>query len=205
MTRQILFLNGSLRRDSLNRRLGAIAARSLPATYEAVFGELTEIPHYDGDIDNRDAVPEAVQYLRHCISEAEGVYWSTPEYNYAVPGVVKNAIDWASRPLVPRSSLVGRPMAAAVATMSATNGVRALSDLKRFWSNAGGVTVPLPDVVIQNAAQRFRVASDGTETLDEAGLAMIELSVRCLIRVIESGVSEAVQENWTDYLSVLTA
>ncbi len=205
MSRHILFLVGSLRSESLNRRLAMVAAQHLAAPYEAVHFDLRAIPPYDADLDRHDAVPSAVSELRQAISDADGVYWATPEYNYALPGVVKNVIDWASRPLIPKSCLMGKPMTGAVATMSATNGVRALSDLKRYWTSVGGVVVPLPDVVIQDAARRFLSDADGTESLDPSALALVQLSVRCLVRLIETHVSDAACANWTDYLSVITA
>jgi chromate reductase len=205
MSRRILFLVGSLRSDSMNRRLSGVVTRLLPDSVEATTFDLGSIPLYNADVDQTDTVPDSVKALRQHISEADGVYWTTPEYNYALPGVVKNVIDWASRPLIPMSSLVGKPMTGAVATASVTNGVRALSDLKRFWTSVGGVVVPLPDVVIQNAAQRFITDDSGADSLDPAALAMLGLSVRSLLRLIESDVSSAIQANWSDYLAVLRA
>ena len=201
MSRSILFLTGSLRADSFNTRLTRIAARQLPAPFDAHFFDLAEIPPYNGDHEG-DSVPAAVTALRHAVSSADGVFWSTPEYNYGLPGVVKNVIDWASRPVIPQNSLVGKPMNAVVATISATNGVRALSDLKRFWNSAGGISVPLPDCVVNLAPSRF-VDDDGIDSLEPETLKMVSLGVDCLVRFIESGVSDAVQLNWRSYLKAL--
>jgi chromate reductase len=80
----------------------------------------------------------AAAKLPDAIRDADGVFWTTPEYNYAFPGIVKNAIDWTTRPMLPRHPIVGKPMNAAVATMSPANGIRSLSDLKRIWAAAFG-------------------------------------------------------------------
>jgi chromate reductase len=201
MSTRLLVLSGSLRAESFNTRLAHYVVGRLP---DGVVGEvqtLHALPPYDQDSDGPHA-PPAVHEFRERMAAADGVFIATPEYNYALPGVVKNAIDWASRPLVPRSSLVGRPMQAAVATTSPTNGVRALMDLRRFWGQVHGLVVPGPDCVVNQAHTKFSVDGE-VETLDAVSEKMVDLAVRCLLRVVHSGASEALQENWSDYLGVL--
>jgi chromate reductase len=190
----ILFLVGSLRRDSLNARLARVAAAHLPEGYEATFFDLADVPFYNEDLRG-ELLPEPVAQLRSAIANADGVFWTTPEYNYALPGIVKNAIDWASRPVSPRSSVVGKPMNAAVATISATNGIRSLSDLKRIWSNGGGATVTIFDFVLQNAPSRF-VTTDGAETLEPVALAAMQFAIDNLVRAVDVDAGEVMRRNW---------
>ena len=194
MNKNILFLCGSLRAASLNALTMRAAESLLPEGYTATYFDLTEIPLYNQDLDLEDGLP-AVMGLREAIRSADGVLWFTPEYNYGVPGVVKNAIDWASRPLFPQHCVVGTPMNGVVATMSATNGIRSLTDLRRYWSNIGGLSVPGPDCVIVNSYLHVSEV-DGVPTLDEETQAQVRLALRVLANVIESGASEAIVANW---------
>jgi chromate reductase, NAD(P)H dehydrogenase (quinone) len=108
---RVLGISGSLRRDSLNSALLRAAAERLPAGVELVeFEGLREIPPYDADLEEQ-AVPEAVRELREAILAADAVLVATPEYNHSIPGVLKNALDWASRP-AGQSALSGKPAAA---------------------------------------------------------------------------------------------
>jgi NAD(P)H-dependent FMN reductase len=97
--KNILFLVGSLRRDSLNMRLARVAAQNLPEGYQATFFDLKDVPMYNDDLRGEHS-PEGVQRLREALRSTDGVFWTAPEYNFALPGIVKNALDWASRPTV---------------------------------------------------------------------------------------------------------
>ena len=94
-------------------------------------------------------------------------------------------------------------MNAAVATTSLTNGVRALSELKKSWSQVGGLVVPLPDCIINEAPLRF-IEIDGVESLVPTALKMLRLAVASLIRLIESDARGALEENWRAYITALT-
>ncbi len=107
---RILGISGSLRRDSHNTRLLRAAADALPPGVElSVYDGLRDLPPYDADLDAEPA-DLAVARLRREIGEADGVLIATPEFNGSIPGVLKNALDWASRPF-PGSSLSGKPVA----------------------------------------------------------------------------------------------
>ena len=107
---RILGISGSLRRDSHNTNLLRAAALSLPPGVELeLFDGLGDLPHYNTDIDG-DPAREPVARLREAIAEADGVLISTPEFNASIPGVLKNALDWASRPF-PDNALRGKPVA----------------------------------------------------------------------------------------------
>src|SRR3954453_7440588 len=103
---KILGLSGSLRRDSYNARLLRAAASELPpgTEFEGWDG-VRELPSYDEDVDV-DPAPHTARALRSAIAAADAVLISTPEYNASIPGALKNAVDWASRPRA-TSSLKG--------------------------------------------------------------------------------------------------
>jgi chromate reductase, NAD(P)H dehydrogenase (quinone) len=115
----IIGLCGSLRRGSFNRMLLRAAAEAAPPGTSIVQESIREIPLYDGDLEEEQGIPDAVQRLKDRIAEADGLLIVTPEYNHSMPGVLKNAIDWLSRPAddIPRV-FGGRP----VAIMGATSG-----------------------------------------------------------------------------------
>jgi chromate reductase len=94
----IVGLGGSLRRASLNSGLLRAAAELVPqGTMLAVHG-IRAIPLYDGDLETADGIPPAITALKDAIAAADGLLIATPEYNGSIPGVLKNAIDWLSRP-----------------------------------------------------------------------------------------------------------
>lgn len=97
MTR-ILGISGSLRKGSLNSGLLRAAAELMPAGATLDIASLAGIPLYNGDDEAAQGLPAAVVALKEAIARADGVLLATPEYNNGIPGVFKNAIDWASRP-----------------------------------------------------------------------------------------------------------
>ena len=133
---RILAISGSLRESSLNARLLREIAEQAPAGVEIELWEgLKSLPPYDAD-DDVDAAPEPVRSLRDAIAEADGLLIATPEYNASVPGVLKNAIDWASRPR-DTAALQGKPAAVVGATTGRFGAVWAQADLRRILGTAG--------------------------------------------------------------------
>jgi chromate reductase len=134
---RVLGISGSLRRDSLNSALLRAAAERLPAGAELVeFQGLREIPPYDSDVEAA-GTPEAVQELRKAIREADAVLIATPEYNHSIPGVLKNALDWASRP-AGQSALNGTPAAAIGASTGMFGAVWAQAETRKVLGALGG-------------------------------------------------------------------
>lgn len=140
---RILGISGSLRKASLNTKLLHAAAALMPEGATLETATLHGIPLYDGDVEEADGIPAAVEALKAAIRAADGVLLVTPEYNNGVPGVFKNAIDWVSRP--PKDSAAifrGRPFALIGAspggfgTILSQNGwLPVLRTLEtRFWS-----------------------------------------------------------------------
>jgi len=97
MTR-IVAISGSLRNDSFNTALLRAAAQNAPEGVLVDVATLHGIPLYDGDLEDREGLPKAVRQLKDLVNGADGVIIATPEYNHSFPGVLKNALDWMSRP-----------------------------------------------------------------------------------------------------------
>jgi chromate reductase, NAD(P)H dehydrogenase (quinone) len=137
---RILGISGSLRRESHNTRLLRAAARKLPPGVELeLFGGLAEVPLYNEDEDV-DPAPRGAQRLRRAIVESDGLLISTPEYNGSAPGVLKNAIDWASRPF-PNNVLKGKPVAVVGASTGLFGAVWAQADTRKALTIAGADVV----------------------------------------------------------------
>jgi chromate reductase len=135
---RVLAIAGSLRADSYNAALARAAADLAPAGVEVdVYDGLRDLPLYDGDLDSPDETPAAVRRLRDEIEAADALLFVTPEYNGSVSGVLKNAIDWASRPAGADSALWGQTAAIAGATTGQYGAIWAQQDLRRILGIAG--------------------------------------------------------------------
>ena len=135
---KILMLVGSLRADSWTARLTGAATRLLPEGTEAsVYAGLGELPHYDQDLDT-DRPLTTVAALREAIRTADALVVATPEYNGSMPGVLKNAIDWASRPRG-ASSLSGKPVAVVSVSPSPRGAQWAREEAEKVLRVAGAV------------------------------------------------------------------
>jgi chromate reductase len=144
---RLLAISGSLRRASHNARLLREVAEQAPAGVEVeYFDGLKAIPPYDED-DDVDPAPAPVAELRQAIARADALLIATPEYNSSVPGVLKNAIDWASRPRA-ATPLQGKPAAVIGATTGSFGAVWAQAELRKILASSGarvieqGVSLP---------------------------------------------------------------
>jgi len=127
---KLLGISGSLREGSYNTTL----LRNVDAEIE-LWDELKELPPYDED-DDVNPVPPAVARIRAAVAGADAVLFSTPEYNGSVPGVLKNAVDWLSRPRG-EAALLNKPVAVVGATTGMFGAVWAQADLRRILKTAG--------------------------------------------------------------------
>ncbi len=132
----ILMLVGSLRADSWTARLADSVSGLLPAgTSSAAYADLAGLPHYDQDLDT-DAPPAAVVAFRAAVEAADALVVATPEYNGSLPGVLKNAIDWASRPRG-AAAITGKPVAVLSVSPSPRGAQWAREDAVRILRVAG--------------------------------------------------------------------
>jgi len=151
---RVLGISGSLRRGSYNHALLREAAERLPAGAELVeFDRLGEIPPYDADAEAEGA-PEPVEALRQAMREADAVLVATPEYNHSIPGVLKNALDWASRP-AGQSALTGTPAAVIGASTGMFGAVWAQAETRKVLGALGGRVVER-ELPIAHAADLYR-------------------------------------------------
>lgn len=132
----VLVLVGSLRKESINRQLADLAAETAPdgVTLQR-FDRLGELPFYNEDIDNESA-PESVTALREAAARADAALVVTPEYNGSIPGVLKNAIDWLSRPYGD-SALKDKPLAVIGSALGQYGGVWAHDETRKSFGIAG--------------------------------------------------------------------
>jgi chromate reductase, NAD(P)H dehydrogenase (quinone) len=149
----VLALSGSLRRDSYNTKLVHAAARLLPEGAELeLWDRLKEVPPYDED-DDVEPAPAAVAALRAAIAGADALLVATPEYNSSIPGQLKNALDWASRPIA-TNALRNKPVAVVGASAGAFGAVWAQAELRKILA-ATGARVVDGEVAFGHAHQRF--------------------------------------------------
>lgn len=174
----LLALSGSLRTGSYNTLILKHLAEVIQDQAQLTVFALNEIPLYDQDLDV-DAPPAAVAALRQAIAAADGVVIATPEYNYGMSGVLKNALDWASRPYA-ASALIGKPVLTMASSPAVTGGVRALAGLHESLLGIGAQLVARPQTVIGSVHQRV---VDG-KISDAATLTFLRDGINDLLRDI---------------------
>ena len=149
---RLLGIAGSLRSASFNRALLRAAAELAPSGVEiTIFGELGALPFYDGDVEAAGD-PLAVRSLRSAIDLADAILFVTPEYNDGTSAVLKNAIDWASRP--PQRALAGKLAAVMGASVTPTGARGGIESVKRSLRRAGAEVLD-EQVAIPSAADVF--------------------------------------------------
>jgi chromate reductase len=178
----ILGIPGSLRRRSYNRLLLENARDLVPDGVRVDIVSVGKLPLYDEDLDT-ETPPEPVARLRAQIRDADGLLIATPEYNYSVPGALKNAIDWASRPYGAHV-LIGKPIAIMGASSGAFGTVRAQMHWRDIFLFTQSKVVTEPEVYVGNAPDRF----DGAGRLvDERSRQMIRRLIENLVEAIPAG------------------
>ena len=161
---KILAISGSVRKDSLNTQLLRAAGEFVDEGTSIELFDLADIPFYNGDLDG-DTKPASVQALLDAITAADGMLLATPEYNYSVSGVLKNAIDWASRPAF-NSVLCGKPTGVMSSSMSTFGGARAQVHLRDILAATLTPVYLAPDFALASAHTAFdengRLVDEGT-------------------------------------------
>lgn len=153
-TLRICALAGSLRQGSYNRGLLRAAAElAPPGMHIEPFERLHEIPPFNQDVESLGD-PEPVIALKNAIRSADGILIATPEYNYGPPGVLKNAIDWVSRP--PASSvLIAKPIGLLGASPGNAGTARAQLSLRQSFVFTQSIVLPHPEILVNQAMRKF--------------------------------------------------
>lgn len=168
----VLALLGSLRAGSFNRMALNAAIARRPAGMTISVAEIGDLPLYDEDVREK-GFPAPVQRLRGEIAAADAILFVTPEYNYSVPGVLKNAIDWASRP--PSQPFAGKPCAIMGASISLLGTARAQYHLRQICVFLDMHPINRPEVMIAQAGERF--GPDGSLKDEKTGQFIADLLV----------------------------
>jgi chromate reductase, NAD(P)H dehydrogenase (quinone) len=156
-TLTVLGIAGSLRRGSYNRALLRSAQSLAPDDMRLELFDLHDVPFYDADVE-KQGDPEPVSALKRRVREADALVIATPEYQHSLPGVLKNALDWASRP--PKDPPLRRkPIAMMGATTGRYGTARAQAELRKVLAYNDAIVLNRPEVLVANAG----------ETFDEAG------------------------------------
>ena len=160
---KVLAISGSVRSGSYNSKLLRAAGELLPSDVELeIWDGLKAVPPYDGD-DDTEFAPAAVTRLRDAIAGADALLFATPEYNHSIPGQLKNAVDWASRPIA-TSVLRNKPVAVIGASTGAFGAVWSQAELRKVLA-ATGARVADVEVAVGHAHERFD--GEGRLTDDE--------------------------------------
>jgi chromate reductase, NAD(P)H dehydrogenase (quinone) len=173
-TVRIVGISGSLRKASFSTSLLKLLAEKAAPAIQIQVVTLDSLPLYNEDLDTKPGIP-AVADLKRIITESDGVLITTPEYNHGVPGVLKNALDWLSRPVF-ESCFVNKPVSIISSSLAFTGGVRAQYQLREALISMHAHLVMGPEVVV--AGIHTKLAEDAYR--DEKGL---EFMLRSLDRL----------------------
>jgi len=149
----VLGISGSLRRGSYNSAALRAARQLAPAGMRIDIADIGSFPLYNDDARVEHGYPAAVAEFRRQLAEADAVLFVTPEYNYSVPGVLKNAIDWGSRP--PDQPFNGKPVAIMGAATGMIGSARAQYHLRQTMVFLNAFALNKPEVMIASAASKF--------------------------------------------------
>jgi len=168
---RVVAFAGSLRHASYNRGLIRVAAESAPQGFSFDVISLDDIELFNQDVEDAGEPPAIVAFKR-AIGQADAMLVATPEYNHGIPGVLKNALDWASRPRV-TSPLKDKPVAVVGASPGLGSTARAQAQLRETFVFTGACVMPQPELLISSAASHFD--DEGNLTDPELRASLVEL------------------------------
>jgi len=167
---KVISICGSLRKGSYNRMVMNALARLAPAGMTiAEAPSFAAFPLYNADIQNATGFPAAVNTLADAIRSADGLIFCTPEYNFSMPGGLKNAIDWLSR--LPNQPFAGKPVALQSTSPGPLGGARVQYELRKSMVFLDALTLNKPEIFVGSCASKF----------DEKSGALIDETTRTLI------------------------
>ena len=174
----LLGISGSLRRSSLNRYLLDAVREALPPNAQLSIFEDIDFPIFNDDLVD----PPGVVQLKAAIAGADGVVFATPEYNYSIPGGLKNALDWISRP-PDLSPMRGKPVGLVGAASGMSGTIRAQTHMRQMLLYSDSPCLSQPEVLIPRAHERFDAEGKLTDTstrmlLERFGVAMVAFAQR---------------------------
>jgi len=175
----ILALPGSLRRGSYNAALLRLAQQVAPDDVSVELYDYSDIPLYNGDLEV-SAYPAAATKLKERVRRADGLLFGVPEYNYGMPGVLKNMIDWVSRPYG-QSAWAGKP----AAILGAGGGLGTARSQYQFRLIAHALQMRMvdrPEIFVANAAQKFDAELNLTDPVAKDLVAQLMAALRDLAR-----------------------
>lgn len=161
----VVGIAGSLRRGSYNRMLLQAAQRHAPDDLSVTIFDLHDVPLYDRDVEV-EGDPPGVVALKNAIRAADAVVIATPEYQHSLPGVLKNALDWASRP-PSDPPLRHKPVAIVGATPGRYGTARAQTDVRKVLAYNAAMVLQRPEVMVSNAKEAF---DDDGHLVDEGAI-----------------------------------
>jgi chromate reductase len=175
---RLLGISGSIRRQSYCTAVLETLRESLNGKADLALFPLNDIPPYDPDLDSENT-PRSAVALREAIAGSDGLIVISPEYNYGMSGVLKNALDWASRPAM-KSPVKGKPILLMTASPAFTGGVRAQHEMRETLSSMLGRVIARPQVVIASVHEKVK---DG-RLVDDASLTFALAAVDDLLAEI---------------------
>jgi chromate reductase len=178
----VITICGSLRKGSYNRMVMNLLPGWAPANLKiAEAPPFSEFPLYNADVQNSSGFPASVQTLADAIRAADGVIFVSPEYNYSIPGGLKNAIDWVSR--LPNQPFANKPVMIISAAAGVLGGGRMQYDLRRCMIFLDALTMNKPEVFIGGAMQKFDEKSG--QLKDEQAVGFIKQQLAAFAKFIE--------------------
>lgn len=150
---RLLGISGSLRANCFSTAVLDALAAAVGSQAEMDYADIGAVPHFNQDL-YVDPLPSGVQHLREQIARCQGIVISSPEYNHGMPGVLKNALDWASRPHN-GSPLRGKPVLIVTSSAAFTGGVRAQYQIRETVVSALARPVPTPEIVVGMVGQKI--------------------------------------------------
>jgi len=172
----IIGISGSLRKESYNTKLLHAAGQCLPQGVTFSVVSCGDLPLYDNDLD-KEVKPEPIARLLQTLGKSDGLLIATPEYNYSIPGVLKNAIDWASRPGY-KSVLAGKPTGIISASQSLIGGARVQLHLRDVLASTLTPVVPSPPFLVPLVHEKFNQQG---ELVDEDTRGRLERYMKDLV------------------------
>ncbi|HTE77693.1 MAG TPA: NADPH-dependent FMN reductase [Xanthobacteraceae bacterium] len=178
----VITICGSLRKGSYNRMVMNLLPSWAPANLKiSEAPPFSEFPLYNADIQNSSGFPAPVQTLADAIRAADGVIFVSPEYNYSIPGGLKNAIDWVSR--LPNQPFANKPVMMISASAGILGGGRMQYDLRRCMIFLDALTMNKPEVFIGGAMQKFDEKTG--QLKDEQAVGFIKQQLAAFAKFIE--------------------